>query len=1052
MEQVSERSMEYVGGILRKVFPSIRPDEMSGMIPQIVAAEEIRETAYNLSTTVDASEKKYMQVSITGVINQKSQQQLVDWFGSTLNLKFLNSSYTPTHAVANRLRMLIKLVQRNLLLMECDNGRTVCGIGESVSSLREHFEPNFRVLNSATPVLSGRDANRFTERGKRFGDSAVSVTLAEMRGHFDIMVATDVYDMSLADIGRSFGRCGLDVFSFSLIVPTDYFLRVARGVNLSKPMKVNESDEITYWFEGDNVVFDMGDRSLPYVHERANYEQLISRTIYECKDYQVTIEEVKRYGPYIVYHAYRESVDDSVNTIRFVDDQMAVVSVFVYNEAKRGSRKLRSSYDVEYVTVPYTLLKRLTNAMMTRAQSGKELQSAMKAWQAIKASKNFQDMALNKKTVLPLELEGSFLASVLIVALKGKAESLTRINLATEREKMLRTFESSFWCFEIVRASLSVVKFTFDTLLDVVLKSSQLRTVCEAFSTVLETLVGERVGANLIPEILAGCDLEKLESHLPARRVYDIGDEMIGMNETLARVSAFYPTVASEKRVLTADVEEVEVVTETETTDLELTPYPDAAETSAVLNEYIDFQSSDLSDVIRDLEISWSRLVSRPNLTEAIFESWSDASPGQPEFTRCRVENNVIVELEGFETQTMALMEWPTQADSIGQLLERSVEAEVVLGAQIELPDGYYFTAKEVRIFLAHRVIENLKLIKLLNLPREVKVLHGVPGFGKTYLIIEHWHPGSLILTKTKRARDETFADLEKRHGVGRIDPKLVRTTASFISGKPFYSPHIMVDEVTLMFYGELLACLELASSPIFGRLEVELFGDFKQISASARRRFLPRLQQLPDFETKEFGDESKRCPARVMQMIESHYEPSIYTTNRKSGGVGFSWIRSIEDVPYFKDVQYIVYTRKQKSDLEKLFKRRGIEPAIVNMKAQYAHGINTPEEIQGATRSLVIIVRPDGKVKKPYEDESFFNSAISRVTHHVILLATSVKEDMMIKKFKAQLAETELTRFFKPGSTGPWLHDECSCVSDESCRWFKAIESANAAQNFDCV
>nr|QGR25674.1 polyprotein [Areca palm velarivirus 1] len=259
------------------------------------------------------------------------------------------------------------------------------------------------------------------------------------------------------------------------------------------------------------------------------------------------------------------------------------------------------------------------------------------------------------------------------------------------------------------------------------------------------------------------------------------------------------------------------------------------------------------------------------------------------------------------------------------------------------------------------------------------------PGSGKTTNIAQHMVEAMrknrlcLAVTATRVGCSELQNMLCKLLKVSRINN--VHTIDSFVlHGQRRTVDLLLIDECYMAHSGQL--CYLLANVTA---LQIEFFGDRNQIPYTCRiDDFVARYaSSLFKYVKIVEDDKSYRCPADVCYLLSqlcddqgNHlYSKGVCAAkNPRLRTMCVKEINGAADIEFDKNTTYITYTQAAKTELNNMF----------NIDT-----VRTINEIQGATRPHITLVRLDNFENPLYRDTHQFVTAISRHTETFTYLTT---------------------------------------------------------------
>jgi len=291
--------------------------------------------------------------------------------------------------------------------------------------------------------------------------------------------------------------------------------------------------------------------------------------------------------------------------------------------------------------------------------------------------------------------------------------------------------------------------------------------------------------------------------------------------------------------------------------------------------------------------------------------------------------------------------------------------------------------------------------------------LPGVAGGGKTYSILKQCQQNSLLLSSTRRGREELAIETKKMG----IDERQVRTLDSYLMMKDhLQTDHFVQDECYQQHFGFIMLAILLASGNR-GRIKMDMIfsGDIVQVPYINRTTLLLKCESIPKFffSSTQVLTESYRSPADVMLAnVEDYRKISEIpmTTN--------SLVRRSLDVQQWTDVsaiprytnpvtqQYITLTHVEQKELVLKLRTLGLRVGIKSDESRGIVGVNVPGEIQGMTKQEVTIVRQYDTSHIAYQNSGPNLVAITRHTHRCTYysVAPFSNSDLLLRKMKSAI------------------------------------------------
>jgi len=298
-----------------------------------------------------------------------------------------------------------------------------------------------------------------------------------------------------------------------------------------------------------------------------------------------------------------------------------------------------------------------------------------------------------------------------------------------------------------------------------------------------------------------------------------------------------------------------------------------------------------------------------------------------------------------------------------------------------------------------------------------ITALTGVAGGGKTFSILKQCQMNSLLLSSTRRGREELLAETKKK----RIDERQVRTLDSYLMmNDHLQTDHIVQDECYQQHFGFLMLAVLLASGNR-GRIKLDAIysGDVVQVPFINRTSLLLAHAEIPDFffSSVQLLTESYRSPADVMLANVEDYrkisEIPMVTNSLVRRSLDVQQWTDVSSVPRFtnpKTQQYITLTHVEQKELVFKLKSLGLRVGIKADEAKGIVGVNVPGEIQGMTKQEVAIVRQYDTSHIAYQNSGPNLVAITRHTHRCTYFTVTPfsHSDLLLRKVKAAIRVTD--------------------------------------------
>jgi hypothetical protein len=280
-------------------------------------------------------------------------------------------------------------------------------------------------------------------------------------------------------------------------------------------------------------------------------------------------------------------------------------------------------------------------------------------------------------------------------------------------------------------------------------------------------------------------------------------------------------------------------------------------------------------------------------------------------------------------------------------------------------------------------------LIKTLRSGKAMKAKLGVPGCGKTTMLLNKARTGDWVLTPSKQAKE----DVEKKAKSMKLDI-LVRTIDSFLMGAAFSKvakgATIHVDEY-LMVHAGALAWVKLLTG-----CEMFLYGDTKQNSYNEHfgqiKHMVRRHLAEPFVHVVSFKATSHRVPQDIVPKLEESYKDLCREWNEKvssTSDVKFSMQR-IDFETYDKTITahenskeewyYMVYFTSEVNIIRGLLQRLPKYKKFTD--EQWRTKVATIAGSQGRTETNVCLIRGnERKTAFLYDKESMHIVGLTRHT-----------------------------------------------------------------------
>nr|UOV22841.1 polyprotein [Areca palm velarivirus 1] len=291
------------------------------------------------------------------------------------------------------------------------------------------------------------------------------------------------------------------------------------------------------------------------------------------------------------------------------------------------------------------------------------------------------------------------------------------------------------------------------------------------------------------------------------------------------------------------------------------------------------------------------------------------------------------------------------------------------------------------RLVKMEAMLETNLMLPTADSVAELVAFNQPPGSGKTTNIAQHMVEAMrknrlcLAVTATKVGCSELRSMLSNLLKVSRVNN--VHTIDSFVlHGQRRTVDLLLIDECYMAHSGQL--CYLLANVTA---MQIEFFGDRNQIPYTCRiDDFVARhASSLFKYVKIVDDDKSYRCPADVCYLLSQLcddqgnrlYSKGVYAAkNPRLRTMNVKEINGVADIEFDKNTTYITYTQAAKAELNSAF----------NIDT-----VRTVNEIQGATRPHITLVRLDNFENPLYRDTHQFVTAISRHTETFTYLTTPV-------------------------------------------------------------
>lgn len=246
------------------------------------------------------------------------------------------------------------------------------------------------------------------------------------------------------------------------------------------------------------------------------------------------------------------------------------------------------------------------------------------------------------------------------------------------------------------------------------------------------------------------------------------------------------------------------------------------------------------------------------------------------------------------------------------------------------------------------------------NLPTpgcKITLVDGVAGCGKTTAIKNSFRAGEdLIVTANRKSAEDVREALFPHAPEGNVALSVVRTADSALMHGLPPCTRLLVDEVSLLHYGQLLAVAALCRCS-----EVLAFGDSEQITFASRDRTFRLNHEKLVYDERSVVCTTYRCPQDVVAAVK-HLKKK--TGNRQSKYMGWESrsrvskslstqkISSVNQVILDRGKVYLTMTQADKAALRTRAKDFAYDSNWVD-----SH-IKTVHEAQGISVDHVVLVR----------------------------------------------------------------------------------------------
>jgi len=1057
----TEASYAFLRQHIGQVYPQLNDAVTTEMVTRLATNPKLQTYATNMLGRVSKSDVSLPNVVVQGNISPDHLSYLTRAFSGIVNFTARPTRIHSTHALMKAMRQAAALYQFSLL--QGFSNKSMIVAGENYQWLSKNAK-NFKVVACVSPNLSPRDdaTRNLIVRGmkKQKNDNDIpfhSCRLEDLdyKIKASVIFARDVYDMGLEERVKAADKAGAVVFSYSLIVPRDFY-SVMNGVDYTKTHQI-DSTGATFRFSKDKkfVHFEMGDGSRGYTHSVKTYESCIrsSSTTTPYATYHNSM--VGRAGCYAVFHIRR--VSKRIRPPRYLVEQVSTiktVKVEVLKYKGTGPLTLMSSYHYKhFITIPEADFNRIVTTILSeyKVSGSGLLQDTLRIYNGVIRSSYIVDSVTRRQYPVSATDVPMLMTSILCHVLRLKAISTERVKDSTDAT-IIRRQLSEMGYLEIYNPKnllhylVNSVRLGVTAFKNVLKHSPFVRELIDLFSLqFLDELFCASEMRDFSPKIIRD-DTTKVFPYLrnglryDHRVDYDIPD--------FERNSSTFEQVAFETSSLgDGSVEELDrafkqsddILVEVEdTSGVEFDQKAFHSYRRQAIEELQLVLLSDIADAEISCVVTRDLFASVPveNYENTVMETWSDASNDKQRVVLFHVISGQICTSfpvgEPIEGMYAVPLESLVYKLNDTYALQRSYK----VNDHISLADGHYFINDNLRILPQIRIMKTLTTrSSLVGVERETRVIlhEAVAGHGKTYkLVNEIYQKGSLVLCSGRKNREELYVDFKKKLGEdSQID--FLFTIDSYLMNPNKRSLTLIVDECFLAAYGKIALLQDLASIP--GKpLKLILIGDRPQIQyidrGSVHTFFQgPNPNSSRFFHEVNMGIDSKRISLQQCHQIKDAYPREVYTTSTVRHAMAFSRISSIEDVPIFQNTLYTTFTQMEKTMLKKYFSSRNFN-AKSNVREKGV-SLLTVHESQGDSVSVSILVRLNTSNQVLFDSPPHRLVVQTRATHGSIYMSVRVpKEDKLTCAYLDSVTDQELDARIYKGSDAITIHtdSDCSC------------------------
>nr|QYA72370.1 replicase [Pea early-browning virus] len=299
-------------------------------------------------------------------------------------------------------------------------------------------------------------------------------------------------------------------------------------------------------------------------------------------------------------------------------------------------------------------------------------------------------------------------------------------------------------------------------------------------------------------------------------------------------------------------------------------------------------------------------------------------------------------------------------------------------------------------------ILKNLAGLEVIPLQCKFKLVDGVPGCGKSTMIVNTANPVFDVVLSTCKEATEDLLEKFAAKKIGINLKKRVKTVDSFLmhcSDGNCVGDILHFDEALMAHAGMVFFCAQIAKAK-----KVICQGDQKQIA------YKPRVSQLTlkftsligRFDEVEEKRMSYRCPVDVALTLDRFYTGKVVTKNPVLRSMDVKRIGSKEQVEMEHGIQYLTFLQSEKKDIANLLCQRKVKSFV-----------NTVHEAQGKTFKKVRLVR-----LKPTDDvlargQEYQIVALSRHTQSLVYETVKDDEVSALIRDSAACTKSSLMRYF---------------------------------------